>query len=264
MSPCVRPQVEPPGPLFHCAISDRFSSPVRFRARRRHGAPARFRRDAQRHTHHAVTQRVPRWCVTSRRCWQSSSVSADRTNESCGAASRSKSCERDESRGSRSPESCEVAAESRKMHRRAHSEVAQAHEASAPRCRRGAVRVSGPRQQWPFRPSETVADSAARPRRHRTSCAFRGRLNFWHVACIDEFEMARLMRRLHRVSSRIGSPANRSSGMRSRPAVRHRRHRHVLSVVGGWAHCHMNFHKTNKVCRERGQDPARPCSCATT
>ena len=126
---------------------------IRFRANRRHGAAARFRRDAQRHTHHVVTQRVPRWCVASRRCWQSSPVSADRGNESCGAASRSKPCGRDESGGSRSPESCEVAAESRKTHRRAHSEAAQAHDASAPRCRQGAARVSGPRQQSPFSPA---------------------------------------------------------------------------------------------------------------
>ena len=115
-----------------------------------------------------------------------------------------------------------------------------------------------------FRPLENVADSQARPRRHRRSCGFHRSVNFWHVACIDDFEMARLMRRLHRVSSRIGSPANRSSRMRSRPGVRHCRHRHVLSVVGGWARCHVNFHKTNKVCRERGRDPARPTSRATT
>ncbi len=134
-----------------------------------------------------------------------------------------------------------------RVHRQGHAERRARRRCRRRRCR-CAAGVSGARRR---RRRDTVSGSPSRrPRRWRRASrvAHRG---VGTTRASRGVGLARLMRQRSRVSSRIGSSANDSNRMRSRSDARLHRPCHASSVAGGSAGCHVNFHKTKKVCRDR-------------
>ncbi len=115
---------------------------------------------------------------------------------------------------------------------------------------RCAAGVSGARQRRLRRRRDSVSGSPLPRRRRwrrRPSVAHRG---IGTTRASRGVGLARLMRQMSRVSSRIGSSANGSNRMGSRSEARLHRPCHASSVAGGSAGCQVNFHKTKKVCRD--------------
>ncbi len=167
------------GSLFHCAMSARARTRIWFRASRRQRTLPRARCDVQRHTHQRVTHRVPRWCASLRRCWQSRPTSADRI-------ARSSALRR-------------AWAQSYAMHatglvpaatwpRRGRS-GAQAWVSGSLRSLPGAGGVSASRQQRRSQAAEFVAEFRAPACRQRSPALAPNRCKPWHVACISSIEI---------------------------------------------------------------------------
>jgi len=180
-----------------------------------------------------------------RRCWQSRPTSADRIAGSSGIAPRSHATRRDACSGLRSGRSVARRGGAAPRHGGLAGCDPFRGPTSSPRHDSGGV-CSRRNSSLIFAPRH--AGSGRRP-------SFRIDVDVGTLRASPRLRLARLMRHLNRSCPSIGSAANRAPRMRSRPHARHCRHRHVLYVVGGWAHCLVNFHKTNKVCRERGATP---------